>query len=222
MKKIFIVVLLVAIIIAGRIFRFRSVSIASSEKNIPALSVADKNEYSSAADPCDPSLWNHVYDSYRLQIIIACLTVTGTVDAVRNEKDGDEHILLRLDAGQENLLNAKNISDQKGDLVLEPICVKTVTQADAIAPCSGYLNHVQIPYAGEKVSVTGAYVLDKDHGWMEIHPVTAITVTGKGKMTIRSNDPVVGHTAGGLPIYRGPRGGLYHYSKNGNKVYEKK
>jgi hypothetical protein len=29
-------------------------------------------------------------------------------------------------------------------------------------------------------------------------------------------------TARGFQIYQGPRGGLYHYSKNGNKVYEKK
>lgn len=26
--------------------------------------------------------------------------------------------------------------------------------------------------------MTGAYVLDADHGWMEIHPVTRITITG--------------------------------------------
>lgn len=29
-------------------------------------------------------------------------------------------------------------------------------------------------------------------------------------------------TATGLPLYVGPRGGVYHYSKTGNKVYEKR
>lgn len=43
-------------------------------------------------------------------------------------------------------------------------------------------------------------------------PPPAATETGK----------VVGHTATGLPIYEGPAGGRYHYSKSGKKVYEKK
>jgi hypothetical protein len=33
---------------------------------------------------------------------------------------------------------------------------------------------------------------------------------------------IVGHTATGLPIHEGPRGGQYHYSKSGKKVYERK
>ena len=31
-----------------------------------------------------------------------------------------------------------------------------------------------------------------------------------------------GTTATGIPQYTGPRGGTYHYSKNGNKVYDKR
>ncbi len=31
-----------------------------------------------------------------------------------------------------------------------------------------------------------------------------------------------GQTATGIPTYTGPRGGQYHYSKSGNKVYEKR
>jgi hypothetical protein len=31
-----------------------------------------------------------------------------------------------------------------------------------------------------------------------------------------------GHTATGIPIFTGPRGGRYHYSKSGKKVYERK
>jgi micrococcal nuclease len=36
------------------------------------------------------------------------------------------------------------------------------------------------------------------------------------------SDPVVGTTAAGEPIYEGPRGGRYHLSENGKKIYEKK
>lgn len=219
MKKPIIVIFLLAIILAGRVLYIRSRQVIHFPENSSSNPVTRTD--SSSIDPCDPSLWNHIYNSYRLQIIKECITVTGTVDAVNDEKDGDEHILLRLDAGQENLLNDKNISEQKGDLVLEPVCVNEVTQADAIVPCSGYLNNVQIPELGDKVNVTGTYVLDKEHDWMEIHPVTCITITGKGKATISSHDPVVGYTAEGLPVYRGPRGGLYHYGKSGKKIYEK-
>ena len=37
----------------------------------------------------------------------------------------------------------------------------------------------------------------------------------------RGDTPTGQTTATGMPTYVGPRGGVYHYSKNGNKVYEK-
>ena len=50
-----------------------------------------------------------------------------------------------------------------------------MTQADAVSACAGYHNPLVIPPVGAHVTVTGAYVLDLDHGsWAEIHPVTAI------------------------------------------------
>lgn len=36
------------------------------------------------------------------------------------------------------------------------------------------------------------------------------------------SNPTAGFTPTGIPQYVGPRGGVYHYSKNGNKVYSKK
>ncbi len=38
----------------------------------------------------------------------------------------------------------------------------------------------------------------------------------------RQTDKATGKTANGQTIYTGPRGGRYHFSKSGNKVYEKK
>lgn len=124
---------------------------------------------------CDASLWNHVYHSYRLHVYAQCKTVTGVVDAVRREDDGDLHIDLNTGGA---LVNSVNYADQHGDLVLEEICVGTVTQADAVAACSGFTNRATVPSQGDQVQATGSYVLDADHGWMEIHPVTSLTVLG--------------------------------------------
>ena len=40
--------------------------------------------------------------------------------------------------------------------------------------------------------------------------------------TAHSGETAVGTTATGKTIYEGPRGGHYHYSKSGKKVYERK
>ena len=115
----------------------------------------------------------HVYSPDRLQLLAPCVTLTGTVDIIRTESDGDLHVLLRLDPGQSKYINAKNISAENGDLVTEPVCVNAPTQADAIPACSGYHNPLPIPGVGSHVAATGAWVLDLDHGWMELHPVFA-------------------------------------------------
>ena len=80
---------------------------------------------------CDQSLWEYVYNPGRLRVLEACISVTGTVEEVRKEADGDVHIRFRLDQEFESLLNEKNISRQQGDLVLEPICQGKIRQADA-------------------------------------------------------------------------------------------
>ena len=120
----------------------------------------------------------HVYSPDRLRLLAACVTVTGTVAVIRSEKDGDLHLLLRLDPGQDQYLNEKNVSAEQGDLVLEPVCVRSPTQADAVAACAGYANPLPIPGVGTHVSVTGPWVLDLDHGWQEIHPVFAFNGVG--------------------------------------------
>jgi hypothetical protein len=114
----------------------------------------------------------HVYSPDRLRLLAPCVSVTGVIDAIRTERDGDLHVLLRLDPGQARYVNAKNALEE-GDLVLEPVCVNQPTQADAVSACSGYTNPLTIPPQGAHVSVTGAWVLDLDHGWLEIHPVSS-------------------------------------------------
>jgi hypothetical protein len=130
----------------------------------------------SPAPSCDPSLWSHVYHPQRLHVIQPCVTVTGTIEAERHEPDGDLHILLKPDPVYASLLNQVNITAQHGDLVLEPVCVSNVTQADAEAACTAYASTIPIPPVGARVAVTGTYVLDTAHGWDEVHPVSSLMV----------------------------------------------
>ena len=125
---------------------------------------------------CDPSLWRAIYHPSRLQVVAACKTVTGTVESVRSEPDGDVHLLLKLPASRSGLLNDGNLSDTHGDLVAEIICVGTTTQADAESACARHVNHIAVPAVGERIRISGTYVLDAVHGWMEIHPVSRLTV----------------------------------------------
>jgi hypothetical protein len=85
-----------------------------------------------ATMPCNVNLWNHVYNKERLQIIAPCTVVTGKIEEIRSEHDGDKHTLLKLDPGFESMLNAKNMSNQNGDLVVEPMCAGTVVQDDVL------------------------------------------------------------------------------------------
>ena len=92
------------------------------------------------------------------------------------ERDGDTHIRLQLDAQYSGMLNDYNMQDQKGTLILEIVCAypDAITQYDAVSACQGYTNQVPIPNVGLHVSVVGQFVTDLDHHWNEIHPVYSI------------------------------------------------
>jgi len=141
------------------------------------------------SDGCDPGISAHVYHPNRLIVKQECISVTGTIvdatanqtkkepDGVRHEKDGDTHGWLKVDPEFENLLNDGNKTDEGGNLVFEIICKFPVTQPDAKSACQGYTDHVTLPPVGSHVRIIGRYVQDTFHQkWMEIHPVTSITV----------------------------------------------
>lgn len=126
----------------------------------------------------------NVYHSYRLKVRIGCLTVTGTVAYVRREADGDIHVDVRLTSKESGLLNRANRADQRGNLVTEivPADQPGCTRGKPPRPPHGSYNFgictgadIATPLVGTRVTVTGPYVLDTNHGWMEIHPVWAIT-----------------------------------------------
>lgn len=103
----------------------------------PALSPSGK---------CDQSLWNHVYNPARLEVVESCKTVSGTIDSIRVERDGDFHVRLKLDPQFSKLINLANIDGQFGDLVVEPICINPVTQADAISASENFHQDISIPH----------------------------------------------------------------------------
>jgi hypothetical protein len=140
-----------------------------------------------AAGKCDTALWDHVYKRERLAVKQKCIAVTGTIadatngkrhDGVRHEGDGDTHGWLTVDPEFKHLLNAGNMSDEDGNLVFEIVCKFHVSQDDAKGACpQSYHSPVEIPPVGSHVRIVGAYVQDLNHAkWMEIHPVTSITV----------------------------------------------
>jgi hypothetical protein len=140
---------------------------------------ATTNEASNTKDAnssinCDTSLWRFVYDPTRLQVIDYCKTVTGIIEESNADEDGDQHMLLKLDAGQEDLLTKKNLKKKQGDLVIEAVCANKTTLAKVGSTCNGYINRIQLPNVGDRVKVTGSLVNDTHNGWNEIHPITKI------------------------------------------------
>jgi hypothetical protein len=154
----------------------------------PGAPMAPAMSVSPAGQVCDPSLWAHVYAGRfgkpqdRLRVNHPCATITGVIDPVHppaREADGDWHIRLIVDPPFAVMLNAKNLSGQHGDLVLEPVCSNQVTQRDTLdeGVCDGFTQQIYRPaMIGQHVMVTGVYVTDMEHGWNEIHPVTSIVI----------------------------------------------
>lgn len=132
----------------------------------------------SAGEPCDQGLWKFVYNPDRLKVIDKCKTVTGVIVERSADEDGDEHMLLKLDPGQENLLMARNTEKKGGNLVIEAVCINNVTRKKVGSTCVGYVNHVQLPNVNDHVRVTGSLVVDSNNGneWTEIHPITKVEV----------------------------------------------
>ena len=125
---------------------------------------------------CDTSFWKYVYNPERLEVIDKCKTVTGVIEESSADDDGDQHMLLKLDNGQEGLLTKKNIKKKQGDLVIEAVCANKTTLGKVGNTCNGYINKIQIPILGNHVKVTGSYVIDSHNGWAEIHPITKIEI----------------------------------------------
>jgi hypothetical protein len=93
-----------------------------------------------------------------------CRQVSGRVDDVRDEEDGDIHVLVDLDNQYRGMLMANNHTEQGGDLVVE------------FMPRD--YGHLPRPSIGDRLALTGAYVDDSEHSWAELHPVWALSLNG--------------------------------------------
>jgi len=159
--------------------------------------------------PCqyNGSISSHVYNPSRLQIVKQCITAQGMVERVIEEADGDVHLRLVLDPVYSNLTNTANDQYQYGDLVVEIICVGTVTQPDAVSACQGYTNTIPVSNVGEHITVTGPYVLDTEHSnWAEIHPVYSLSIGSPiSGATVHVNQTLsISYPGGGTTGWLGP------------------
>ena len=156
---------------------FNSCNSTNAKGNM-SVNISNKNidAETKPTSPCDPGLWKYVYNRERLQVIDKCKTVTGIIEETSADEDGDQHMLLKLDKGQKDLLTKRNKIKKQGDLVIEAVCINNITRKKALGACTGYVNHVQLPKVGDHVIVTGSYVIDSHNGWSEIHPITKIEV----------------------------------------------
>jgi len=144
------------------------------EKRDPETTTATASPAAATAEGCDPAISARVYNAERLAVLNPCLTATGTIAELDQNADGDTHMLLKLDAGQESLINKKNEKKKEGDLVVEVVCSAPVSEKKVGSICDGYTNAVHIPKVGDAVKVTGTFVNDSHNGWNEIHPASKI------------------------------------------------
>lgn len=136
-----------------------------------------------AAQGCrDGDPLENVRDPGRLRVLRHCVTATGTVRFAQRENDDDIHISLALDRKDRYLLNEGNRRKHDGTLVVEivpadqPGCRKG--EHVRFGRCTGA--HVRTPRSGERIRVTGPWVLDRPHGWNEIHPAWRIDRSSGG------------------------------------------
>jgi hypothetical protein len=139
----------------------------------------------------------NVHDPSRFQVVTPCVTVSGKVQNVHTDPDGDVHFELLPDDPFVGLLNDMNKSQRRGGLVVKivPADQPGCTRGQPIRPdrpdygsCTGA--DVLTPGYGAHVAVTGPYVLNRIRGWMEIHPAWAVNQQTAVPTTLAPTLPV--------------------------------
>lgn len=119
--------------------------------------------------PVMANLFVNVHDPARLRIVDPCVTVTGTVGlSIVHEVDGDFTFFLKPFAANHTALALSNYIFWQGYIHPEVIPADQHSVLDQIG--GGVC-------PGDVLKITGALVLDTDHGtYSEIHPVYSIQV----------------------------------------------
>ena len=134
-----------------------------------------------------------VYLPFRLHVKNDCVTVSGTVDCLRHEDDGDIHIRLRVDPAYRRLLTPANALQQCPGHAGPHLVVEIIPQHGHLpfltnsASRGGFVTP-PAPAVGDHVTVTGPLVWDSNAlhdliypgknvaNWAEIHPAWNVTV----------------------------------------------
>jgi len=129
---------------------------------------------------CDADrIWNSVYKPTRFIVWDSCYTATVKITDALYEADGDYTMWgLPTDSTTVQLLRSK-YDDVWNEiwLKMEIIYGRKPTQLSAKPNYNkGYRNKLVLPKVGQTVSVTGYLVLDRQHWYIEVHPVTKITI----------------------------------------------
>jgi hypothetical protein len=127
------------------------------EQASPSLCPATQNVFASTWSPT------------RLRLVSTCTTVLGTAgELITAEDDGDYTFDLEINSTYSGLLSLSDLVLEKGELHVE---VVPADQHQLLDPMNGGI------CPGDLLSVTGALVIDTDHGMgSEIHPAMAIKV----------------------------------------------
>jgi hypothetical protein len=135
-----------------------------------------------------------VYFPSRLHVLDRCRTLSGTVDCLKVEPDGDVHVRLRPDPQFAALLRPANGLQTCADHVGAHLVVEIIPQhrqgvlfQGNNADAGGFISPAT-PAPGDHITVTGPYVIDTNvlhrviyqgraaENWAEIHPAWAVTV----------------------------------------------
>ncbi len=139
-----------------------------------------------------------VYLPFRLHVKKRCVTVTGVVDCLRREPDGDVHIELRLPPAYRRLLTPANAFQRCPHHGGPHLVVEIIPQRgqlpfpDNSASLAGFVTP-RAPPVGACIRVTGPYVLDTNAlhdlifpgknvaDWAEIHPAWNIKFSRRAR-----------------------------------------
>lgn len=134
-----------------------------------------------------------VYLPFRLHVKKDCVMVSGTVDCLRHEDDGDIHIRLRVDPPYRRLLTPANAFQQCPGHPGPHLVVEIIPEQPHLpfltnsANLGGFITPAA-PAVGDRITVTGPYVWDTNalhdlvypgknvKNWAEIHPAWNVTV----------------------------------------------
>ena len=121
-----------------------------------------------------------IYQPDRLHVLALCRHAVGVVVSVVPEDDGDYHVWIVLDAAYADLLNAENHFQGKPTMLAEivPDCPVNAPPPDGPSAERCPPTKLRVPLAGQRIAIDGPWVLDTNHGWLEIHPVDTIVTIG--------------------------------------------